>query len=158
MAASTGSRYLDTDEAMDIPAMNWPALRQKLERLVRFGISGVLAVSTDVLVTSLLTRYLDMNPLYARIAAIALATVVGWLAHRRITFSVAGRPTWNEFARYVGVAWLSIVTNYSVFAVLVSFTETTAEIAIVLSSLVAMFVAFFGMKFLVFRARGAENN
>lgn len=116
-----------------------------------FGVSGALAFCTDAAVLELLTRMLSVPPLLARLAAVACAMIVGWQAHRRLTFAVRSKPTVSEFLAYAAVASTSAAINYVVFAlILLIRPQTEPFMALVSASLVAMIIAYLGMRLGVF--------
>lgn len=136
-----------------------PSPSAESHSLVRHGagfvISGIIALTTDMGVTSLLHRGFDVPPLAARVAGICVAILVAWRCHRRLTFNVAEPPSLPELMRYVAVAWSSIATNYVLYAsILYAGPATAPEAALILASLGAMFVSYLGMRFGVFRTGG----
>lgn len=115
-----------------------------------FVLAGVLALTTDGLVLEALARA-GWHPLAARPLAIAVAMVVSWLVNRRITFAMPGPPTLREYARFAAVSWSAQAVNYLVFgAILIGRPATPVLLALVLASLVAMFVSYFGFRHAVF--------
>lgn len=119
-----------------------------------FALSGAIAFGIDAVITKLLTLWLGVPVLGARLVGILLSMIGGWLAHRRFTFALSTAPTFAEFIRYAGVAWSAAALNYAVFAVII-YTWPSLEplIALFLSSLVAMVVAYLGMRFTAFQRR-----
>jgi putative flippase GtrA len=80
--------------------------------------------------------------------------VVGWLAHRRLTFAVDKPPSVPVFAAYAGLAWTSAALNYAVYAAILLARPATAPVAAVfVASVVAMAASYLGMRFAVFRRR-----
>lgn len=117
-----------------------------------FLVSGLIAFSVDALVLLSLTRWAGLDPFSARIIAIALAMVAGWLSHRRFTFNVVMPPTIGEFGRYAAVAWTAAALNYAVYAfILIFFPNITPLVAMVGATVVAMGFSYLGMRFGVFR-------
>ncbi|RTL61384.1 MAG: GtrA family protein [Hyphomicrobiales bacterium] len=134
--------------------------RLDLSRLVRHGagflISGTVAFCVDAITLQLLTTFLDIDPIFARLGSISVAMVAGWLSHRRLTFAVASPPTVNEFLRYAGVAWFSAAVNYMVFVALMLIWEDLLPVlGIAIASIVAMCVSYLGMRFAAFRVPNA---
>jgi putative flippase GtrA len=124
-----------------------------------FLISGSTAFGVDALVLQLLTALLGVHPIPARLAAISLAVVAGWLMHRTFTFAVQTPPSVAEFLRYVGVAWMAAALNYAVFVLIVlARPHTQPLVALVVSSVAAMIVAYLGMRFGAFRQRGGSED
>jgi putative flippase GtrA len=117
--------------------------------------SGAVAFAIDALVLEVLTRGFAIAPITARIAAIALAMVAGWLMHRTFTFAVAAPPSVAEFLRYASVAWSAAAINYGVFVLIVLASSAVAPLlALVVSSVVAMIFSYVGMRFAAFRRHG----
>lgn len=129
------------------------------QSLVRHGggflASGLIALSVDAVVLLVLTRQAGLDPFSARLIAIALAMVAGWLSHRRLTFNVATPPTLAEFGRYAAVAWTAAALNYAVYATILIVRHDVAPLlAMVGATVVAMGFSYLGMRFGVFRHRG----
>lgn len=117
-----------------------------------FVASGLIALAVDALVLTILTNVLGLHPLVARLVAISCAMVVGWRAHRRLTFDVKHPPSLAEFLSYAAVAWFSAAVNYAGFAaVLLLRPATPPLVALVVGSLGAMTISYLGMRFGVFQ-------
>lgn len=133
-------------------------LRGLLRHGLGFLVSGGLAFITDALVLEVLTNDVGLDPIVARLGSISIAMVVGWLAHRRLTFAMATAPSLGEFMRYAAVAWFSAGVNYAVFvAIMLIRPETLPLTALVVASLAAMVVSYVGMRFGAFRMHGAPR-
>ena len=123
-----------------------------------FLVSGSTAFAVDALVLQLLTAVLGFHPIAARLAAISLAMVAGWLMHRTFTFAVPTPPSAIEFVRYAGVAWTAAAVNYGVFVLIILARPHTQPLAaLVASSAAAMIFAYLGMRFAAFRQRSEEG-
>jgi putative flippase GtrA len=132
-----------------------PGRRHPLRHGLAFLVSGGVAFAVDALVLELLTRAFGVPPIVARIAAIALAMVAGWLMHRTFTFMVEAPPSLAEFLRYAGVAWSAAAVNYGVFVlVLLAWPAVEPLAALVVSSVAAMTFSYLGMRFAAFRRHG----
>lgn len=127
--------------------------RRPLNRTRHYGgfvLAGLLALTTDGLILEGLTGA-GWHPLLARPLAISVAMVVSWLVNRRVTFAMPGRPSLREYARFAAVSWSAQAVNYAVFAsILIAYPATAPLVALVLASLVAMFVSYFGYRYGVF--------
>jgi len=132
-----------------------PGAQHPVRHGLAFLVSGGTAFMVDALVLKLLTSVLGLHPIVARLAAIALAMVAGWLMHRTFTFRVAARPSLPEFLRYAGVAWTAAAVNYGLFVLIVlAYPAIEPLVALVISSVAAMVLAYLGMRFAAFRQRG----
>jgi len=135
-----------------------PAGQHPLRHGLAFLLSGGTAFAVDATILQLLTALLGVPAIAARVLAIALAMVAGWLMHRTFTFAVATPPNVAEFVRYAGVAWTASAVNYAVFVlVLLARPGTHPLIALVASSIVAMVLAYVGMRFAAFHRSGPRE-
>jgi putative flippase GtrA len=124
-----------------------------------FLLSGGTAFAVDALVLELLTTLLGLHPIAARLVAISLAIVAGWLMHRTFTFAVPTPPSVAEFLRYVGVAWMAAAVNYALFVLIILARPLTQPlVALVVASAAAMIVAYLGMRFGAFRPRSGSED
>jgi putative flippase GtrA len=139
---------MSTDKTAIDPARNLPPLRH----WGGFLASGLIALSCDAIVLQLGTAAFGLQPLTARLFAIAIAMVVGWLAHRRLTFSLSTPPTLSEFTRYSAIAWTTAAINYAAFAVVLYLSPGTHPLAaLVVASILATIFAYMGMRYGAFR-------
>jgi putative flippase GtrA len=132
-----------------------PGAQHPVRHGLAFLVSGGTAFVVDAAVLKLLTLGFGIHPIAARLGAIALAMVAGWLMHRTYTFEVKASPSLAEFLRYAGIAWSASAVNYGVF-VLVMLARPDLEplVALVVSSFCAMAFSYLGMRFGAFRQRG----
>ena len=135
-----------------------PGDQHPLRHGLAFLVCGFISLCVDGIILKLLTVFVGLHPFVARIIAISIAMVAGWLSHRTFTFALTTRPTVAEFLRYVTVGWLVSAINYGVFVAILLLRPTTEPlVALVASSLVAMVFAYFGMRFAAFRVGGGAQ-
>lgn len=140
--------------ANEDPDPERPASRPAHHHWAGFLLSGLIALSCDAIILELGVRMLGLHPLQARLFAISLAMVAGWLSHRKFTFALKSEPTFGEFARYAAVAWTTAAINYVVFAALLLVSPAMVPImALVIASFIATFFAYVGMRYGAFRGR-----
>jgi putative flippase GtrA len=129
-----------------------PGAQHPLRHGLAFVFSGSLAFLIDAGILQLLTAILGLHPILARIVSLSFAHVAGWLSHRRFTFRLTTPPTLAELARYVGVQSTVALLNYAIFvAVLLLRPSTMPLLALFISSGIAMFFSYFGIRFAAFR-------
>jgi putative flippase GtrA len=138
---------------MQRPRSDSPHWRHgRLRHGLAFLLSGGLAFTADALTLKALTVLAGLNPIFARLFAISLAMVVGWLAHRSFTFALSVPPSLGEFLRYIAVGWSVAAVNYGLFVgILLLWPTAEPLVALVFSSLVATLFAYFGMRYAAFR-------
>ena len=118
-----------------------------------FLLAGVSALAVDAGLLQLLSKWFGVSPFVARPVGIACAMVVSWAINRRVTFAVASKPTWAEFIKFAAASFAGQVVNYLVFAaILLAYPAAPPTLAIVVASVVAMFVSYAGFRFGAFRA------
>ena len=122
-------------------------------RFLKFACAGGVAFVVDAGLLWVLVQA-GVPPLAARVASIGCAMVVAWWLNRSLTFTMAKRPSWQEFMAYASLAAGVALLNYAVFSVLiisglVSWPPAAAAVATVL----AMGVSYAGMAGAVFRQR-----
>jgi putative flippase GtrA len=132
-----------------------PGGQHLVQHGLAFLLSGGLAFTIDASITKTLTALAGMHPIAARLIAISIAMVAGWLAHRRFTFRVTTPPSLAEFLRYAAVQWTVAAINYGIFVVIVlARPKIEPLVGVFISSLIAMVFAYLGMRFAAFRHRG----
>jgi len=138
-----------TDKATD-PARDLPPLRH----WGGFLASGLIALASDATVLQIGILMFGLHPLAARLIAISVAMVAGWLAHRRLTFSLTTPPTLGEFTRYSAIAWTTAALNYAAFASALYLSPGMHPlVALTIASILATFFAYIGMRYGAFRGR-----
>lgn len=119
--------------------------------LAGFVASGLLAFTVDAAVLTFGERMLGLDPRVARIAAISLAMIAGWLAHRRWTFAVATRPTLGELGRYAAAASMAAAVNYATFVAILTMAPAIPTLAgLVASTGVATLFSYIAMRYGVY--------
>src|SRR5262245_36915810 len=132
-----------------------PGAQHPLRHGLAFVLSGGLAFLIDAAILKTLTWGFGIHPIPARLVAISIAMVAGWLSHRRFTFRLTTPPNFAEYLRYAAVQWTVAGINYGVFVVIVVLWPRIEPLyALVLSSLFAMLFAYLGMRFAAFRQLG----
>ena len=140
---------------------NWSRMAPGGQHPVKHGLgflfSGGLAFLVDASFLTVLTLF-GMHPIVARLFAISIAMVAGWLAHRRFTFRLSTPPRLAEFLRYAAVGWMVAAINYGIFVLIVLLWPSTKPLyALFASSLVAMVFAYLGMRYAAFRKLGGPH-
>lgn len=88
-------------------------------QVFRFGITGGLGFVVDVGILQLLLR-VGVSPYAGRVVSIAVAIVVTWLLHRRLTFRTEVPPSWREFGAFALQSLAGAAINYAVYAAAVA--------------------------------------
>lgn len=142
----------DDPEPSPVTGNGPAALGRKARHWGGFLASGGIAFLVDWAVLEACVGLLRWNPFTARIVAIAVAMVAGWLAHRTLTFAVAEQPSLGEFLKYASAAWMAAGLNYLIFALALLLVPDVPRLAaLVAGSLGAMIFSYVAMRYAVFR-------
>jgi len=116
-----------------------------------FILSGGTAFVVDAGITTLLVHF-GANRFLARIVGIAVAMVVAWLMHRRVTFAMDAGASWSEFLRFATVAASANALNFVVYSLLlVIFPALPVIVAIFIATAIATAFSYAGFRLGVFR-------
>jgi len=117
-----------------------------------FIVSGGTAFVVDAGTTALLVHFVGLDRFLARIIGIAIAMVVAWLMHRRVTFNVSAPRSLAEFLRFSAVALSANALNFTIYSLLlIAFPAIPYLIAIVIATAVATVFSYAGFRLGVFR-------
>lgn len=152
---------------IDLTQYMSPALAARLERVLKFAMTGGIGFVVDVGVLTILTNDhvgIDMNAYVARVFAILVAMTATWLINRRYTFKVHGKVTGRrelvaEGGRYGLVAVAAAMVNYGIYALTLYMLpdqiwgsdDLQPPFAAVVGSGVAMFFSYYGYSRFAFR-------
>lgn len=122
--------------------------------LAGFITVGLASFAVDLALSWGLSRGLGLSPFLARVPAVAVAMVVGWLANRRLTFHVEQPPDLAEFLRYAGASGAAVAINYAIYAAILTLWPATAlGAAVFAGSAAAAGASYLGYRFFAFRPR-----
>lgn len=82
-----------------------------LPQLLQFGLVGAAAAATHLACVLVLVAGAGMAPLAANVLAFAVAFVVSYQGHARLTFGAAQARGWPSLWRFLAVASTSFAVN-----------------------------------------------
>lgn len=127
------------------------------DQRVRFvlvgGINTVVGYGLFALFLLLFGRLIGY--LGSLVAAYAIAAVIAFTLHRRITFQIRDGRVLVEFARYAGVTAISLLLNAAILALLVELAHWNPYVAQALSLVTTTIVSYLGHKWFTFRRPAA---
>lgn len=127
-------------------------LRTQAGRLIRFGIVGVAATLTHVLVLTGLVELLGADPRLANLAAFAVAVPVSYVGHYYWSFG-SSHPHGETMLRFVVVAAASLVSSQGLMLLALDVAGAGYGVGIALMVVVMPLVNFLVQQALVFRRR-----
>ncbi len=127
------------------------ALLAILPRPIRFLGVGGLGLIVDLAVLTLLIAH-GLDPLPARLASLAVATLLTWRLNRALTFAGSGRAPAGEAVRYALVAAAAQTISYGIFAtLLLALPNAMPQLAAIAGAAAGALVAYSGQAFFAFR-------
>ena len=128
-------------------------LVEVLPQPLRFLGVGGLGLITDLAVFTLILAQAP-HPLLARLASLAIATLVTWRLNRALTFDHSGRHSADEAMRYAAVAASAQAVSYAVFAALiVTVLAAMPQLAVIVGAACGALVSYSGQALFAFRPR-----
>lgn len=128
-------------------------MNQTLVRhILRFALVGAIGFAIDAGLLYLLVRA-GVSPYLARGISFPPAVTATWYLNRVWTFSVPDARAGQQYARYVAVQIGGALSNYAVYALILSVIPVTPERAVgalAVASSIALILNFSGAKMLVF--------
>jgi putative flippase GtrA len=87
-----------------------PRLTETMRALIRFGLTGILATITHVMVFVLLVEFIHWRPVFASVPAFAVAVGVSYFLNYRWTFTATG-PHRVLLPRFIVVSVTGLCLN-----------------------------------------------
>jgi putative flippase GtrA len=117
-----------------------------------FILSGGTAFLVDAGTTAVFVHFIGLDRYLARIIGIAVAMVVAWLMHRRVTFNVTAPRSLAEFLRFSAVALTANALNFAIYSLLLlALPQVHYIVAIVIATGIATAFSYLGFRLGVFR-------
>ena len=125
-----------------------------MKKLARFVVAGGLGFAVDAGVTLGFLALTPLGPFIARLLAMTMALGFTWYINRTFTFGRSHRPLVEEGFLYGFIGIVSALVNYGIYALLLLRNPMIQPIfALVIASLAAMALSFFGYSRFVFRSK-----
>lgn len=126
-------------------------IRQVSGQFLRFACVGTIGLIVDIGFTLAFINF-DLNPLLARVFAIALAMLTTWRLNRALTFGASTTSQASEGLRYIAVAIGAALVNFAIYAGLItSFPSLPPAVAVIIAVGLATAVSFSGYRFFAFK-------
>ncbi|WP_462323214.1 GtrA family protein [Halochromatium sp.] len=138
--------------------LEWGPLSGLPGEVLRFGVVGGTGFMADAVLLMLLVQGFDCNPYLARLLSFLCGTALTWLLNRLFTFfRRAGRNRRREYLRYLLVQTVGGVINLGIYSALLGFLPPSSIaplLAMAAGSFTAMWLNFFGVRYLAFDRDG----
>ncbi len=131
--------------------------RAFIDQVARFLVVGTLGFAIDGGLLYLLVR-IGVDPYLARAFSFPPAVTATWYLNRVWTFAARQGVVRRQYARYLAVQIVGALSNYGVYAVILSLGHRTpagALAAFAAGSIAGLVINFAGARALVFVASGS---
>ena len=134
-----------------------PAMKQLLERITKFGLTGVAGAAIAYVLFILCLRFMTYAP--ATVIAWAASIAFGFVTNRRFTFGVKGRERrWRQAGLYAVGATLQLGLALLVYAFLFGRLHWAATPAYVANTIVTASFGFAFQSLATFRRRAPARS
>jgi putative flippase GtrA len=121
-----------------------------------FAVAGGIGFLVDAGILTALV-FIGGDPRTSRFLSFAAAVTATWLVNRRLAFGDrVAKPTFMEFARYVGASALGALINLVVYFILITYGppfSTYPVLALAIATSISMAFNFWSYLSVVFRKR-----
>lgn len=133
--------------------------RTLVDQVARFVVVGTVGFVIDGGLLYLLVRS-GVDPYLARAFSFPPAVTVTWYLNRVWTFAARQGAARRQYARYLAVQLVGALSNYGVYAAILSLGHRSAEgalAALAAGSIAGLVINFAGARALVFVSGGAPT-
>lgn len=120
-----------------------------LRQAVKFGVSGVCATATHLMVLVLLVQYLGVDPVFATPPAFLVAFAVSYTLNYLWTFRSSGRHL-QTLPRYFLVAVSGMGLNAALMFLCTKIMEFSYLTGFIVGVLIVPWITFLGARMMVF--------
>jgi putative flippase GtrA len=131
--------------------------RAFVEQVARFLVVGTIGFGIDGGLLYLLVRS-GVDPYLARALSFPPAVTATWYLNRVWTFAARQGAVRRQYARYLAVQLVGALSNYAVYAAILSLGHRTPEgalVALAAGSIAGLVINFAGARALVFVSGGS---
>jgi|GEM_PF-899948 len=121
------------------------------KEIVRYIISSLISGLTEIGTFFIMSTILSMNYIIAAVVSFLIATIVGYIAKRKIAFNNKYRPRRKQFGVFAIITIGGIIINTSAVILLVEMTQTIPLIAKIIGILIAFVYNYLLSKYFIFK-------
>lgn len=119
-------------------------LADKIRVIFLFLIAGFVGFTIEAVIILLMTKYLIIHPILARVVSFPVAVLSTWFINSKFSFKQYSQPSITKFYRYLNSTILAQLSNFLSYGLIIFyFPMILPIIALIFSSLLAMNISFF---------------
>lgn len=123
-----------------------------IKQFIRFIFIGVLNTGIDFGIYLILTRIFNVPFVVATVIAVAIATLIAYLAHKKVTFRNTDPHSTSKLTKFFSVSFGGLLMNASIVFLGTQILGIYDIYVKIVATGVVMFWSFFMHKYWTFRA------
>ncbi len=130
-------------------------MKQTLKQFIKFGIVGFLSFLVDAGIYLIVTRYLFVFYIIAKMISFVLAATNSYIFNRAWTFRSKNAQIGQEFSKFFIISAIGLGLNSLIMFLAVDKIKLHDLVSLVIATALTMFWNFTANKFWTFRERQA---
>lgn len=125
-------------------------------RIFKYALVGVANTLIDWIIYFVLAEFFHVDAWIANVVGYSVGTCASFVGNKFFTFKAKNTKTGVEFAKFVAVNIVSLVSSTGIIALLTSVLAVNKYIAKIVSTCVSMAINYMGSRFFVFDKNNGE--
>ncbi|MBM2820660.1 MAG: hypothetical protein HW405_420 [Candidatus Berkelbacteria bacterium] len=125
--------------------------RRGVRQFVKFALVGVSSTAIDWGIYLILTRFIGVYYLMAKVLSFAISMINSYIWNRRWTFKSNDPAKLREFIKFLTIALVGVVLNTFIMYMIVDLVHLGDLYGLVFASAIVMFWNFLANKFYTFK-------
>lgn len=125
--------------------------RRGVRQFIKFALVGISSTAIDWGIYLILTRFLGVYYLMAKMLSFSIAVINSYIWNRRWTFRSNDPAKLREFIKFLIIAIIGVVLNSSIMYISVEHLRLNDLYGLFLATIIVMFWNFAANKFYTFR-------
>ena len=125
--------------------------RRGVRQFIKFGLVGASSTIIDWGIYLVLTRFLGIYYIMAKILSFSIAVINSYIWNRRWTFRSNNPQKLREFIKFLIIAFVGVVLNSMIMYIVVDFVHLGDLYGLVFASGIVMFWNFLANKYYTFK-------
>ena len=125
--------------------------RRGVRQFIKFGLVGASSTIIDWGIYLVLTRFLGIYYIMAKILSFSIAVINSYIWNRRWTFRSNNPQKLREFIKFLIIAFVGVVLNSMIMYIVVDFVHLSDLYGLVFASGIVMFWNFLANKYYTFK-------
>ncbi len=131
--------------------MKYIPKRRGVRQFIKFALVGISSTVIDWGIYLVLTRFLGIYYLMAKILSFSIAVINSYIWNRRWTFRSNDPQKLREFIKFLIIAFVGVILNTLIMYIVVDFIRLSDIYGLFFASAIVMFWNFTANKYYTFK-------